>query len=146
MPREVYCPYCEALAEWVPDSEVYQGRSYGGMIYLCRPCDAYVGCHKHQDGTPGDRPKGRLANAELRKLKIQVHHFFDPIWTAAIEKRGWSRSRARGAAYKWLAANTGIAPADCHVGMMDNAQCKIAIAFLEGFYRAVAEKSSRKIA
>ena len=31
------------------------------MIYICKPCDAYVGVHK---GT--DKALGRLANKELR--------------------------------------------------------------------------------
>jgi len=45
------------------------------MIYLCRSCDAYVGVHK---GT--DKPKGRLANAELREYKKKAHSAFDPLW------------------------------------------------------------------
>ena len=62
-PEVVMCPYCGERAVYTNSKEVY-GRSYG-MIYLCRPCDAYVGVH---DGTA--KPLGRLANAELRAAKI----------------------------------------------------------------------------
>lgn len=37
--KQVYCPYCDRLAEFVDSAEVYHGQSYG-MIYLCRRCDA----------------------------------------------------------------------------------------------------------
>lgn len=139
MSQEVFCTYCGALAVWVPDVEVYE-RSYGGMVYLCRPCKAYVGCHKRRDGKPGDKPLGRLADAELRKLKIRGHELFDPIYKAAIEKRGWSKGMARGRAYKWLATNIDIPAKECHFGEFDNERCRLAIKFLESFYASVAAK------
>jgi len=37
------CPYCKGETKYVDSSLVY-GRSYG-MMYLCEPCDAYVGVH-----------------------------------------------------------------------------------------------------
>lgn len=58
--QKVVCPYCGRVAKYVDSSVIYYGHSYG-MAYLCRPCNAYVGVHS---GT--DRPKGSLANAELR--------------------------------------------------------------------------------
>jgi hypothetical protein len=57
----VTCPYCGQPAIYVDSAAVYRIGSYG-MIYLCRPCQAWVGVH------PGtDQPLGRLANAELRR-------------------------------------------------------------------------------
>lgn len=67
--KEVICPYCGRSAEFVDSIAVYR-RSYG-MIYLCRPCDAYVGVHGRSD-----TPLGRLANAELRRWKIAAHDAF----------------------------------------------------------------------
>lgn len=55
------CPYCGCFAEFVDSSCVYNGKSYG-MIYLCRPCVAWVGVHK---GT--DNALGRLANGRPPK-------------------------------------------------------------------------------
>lgn len=112
--KEVYCPYCGKLAEFVDSAEVYHGRSYG-MIYLCRPCDAYVGCHEYGDG---DVPKGRLANAELRRWKIAAHDAFDPLW-----KYGPFKHR-RNAAYAWLAEQMGLPKEKTHIGMFDVAECQ----------------------
>ncbi|MBL4765072.1 MAG: hypothetical protein JKX67_07320 [Colwellia sp.] len=62
------CPYCNKFSILVTGKEVYpQCKDLSDIqIYQCKPCDAYVGCH----GT-SDKPLGRLANAELRKAKMQ---------------------------------------------------------------------------
>ena len=112
--KEVFCPYCGKCAEFVDCAEVYNGRSYG-MIYLCRPCDAYVGCHGNGKG---DSPKGRLANAELRRWKIAAHNAFDPLW-----KFGPFRGR-RSSAYAWLAEQMGLPKEKTHIGMFDVAECQ----------------------
>lgn len=106
---QVFCPYCGRQAEFV-DSKVVYGRSYG-MIYLCRPCDAYVGVHK---GT--DKPLGRLADKELRNWKMAAHDAFDHLWK--------SRKMKRNQAYKWLAERMGLSVEETHIGMFDIAQCK----------------------
>ena len=88
------CPYCGRETELVDSAEIYGGRSYG-MVYLCRPCNAYVGCH---DGTT--RAKGRLADAELREWKKRAHEAFDPIWQ--------NRHMGRKEAYAWLSERLGM--------------------------------------
>ena len=118
----VMCPYCRKNAVFVDSAEVYHGKSHG-KIWLCRDCQAWVGVH---NGT--DRPLGRLANAALRKLKMQVHAAFDPIWKTGLDKRlplpnGVERLGERSRAYLWLAFELGIAPAQCHIGMFNDAQC-----------------------
>ena len=112
--KEVYCPYCGKRAEFVDSAEVYHGRSYG-MIYLCRPCDAYVGCH---DAGKGDEPKGTLANAELRKWRKAAHEAFDPLWMG-----GRFRHR-RNLAYAWPSGQMGLTKEVTHIGMFDVAQCR----------------------
>lgn len=107
--RKVYCDYCGSRAQYV-DSQVIYGRSYG-MIYLCKPCDAYVGVHR---GT--DVPLGRLANAELRKWKCAAHDAFDPLWK--------SKRMTRHQAYAWLSEQLGIPPKRTHIGMFDVLTCK----------------------
>lgn len=113
--KRVYCPYCGRLAEFVSSKEVYGGRDYGHMIYLCRKCNAYVGCHK---GT--DKPLGRLANAQLRYWKQEAHAAFDPIWKYGLKKRN--------EAYAWLASCMGLPVKKTHIGMFDVAQCKQVVA------------------
>ena len=106
----VSCPYCGGWAELVDSAEVYGGRSYGN-VWLCRRCDAYVGCHA---GT--DEPLGTLADAETRHWRKRAHASFDPLW------RGDGMTRAE--AYRWLAGRLGVHPNDCHVGLFDVETCK----------------------
>lgn len=116
--KDVICNYCGRKAELV-DSKVIYGTSYG-MMYLCRHCNAYVGCHK---GT--DRPLGRLADAELRYWKKAAHAVFDPLW-----RQGRFRGQ-RKAAYEWLAEQMGLPVEQTHIGMFDIAQCKQAIKIVQ---------------
>jgi hypothetical protein len=123
---EVFCPYCGAEAELVPDTKVY-ARSYGGKLWMCAPCKAWVGCHKNSSNYV---PLGRLATAELRRLKMEAHALFDPLWKAAMKHRSWSQNHARNTAYGWLAKKMGIPKAECHIGMFDEDQARAAIAIL----------------
>lgn len=116
--KDVICDYCGRKAELV-DSKVIYGTSYG-MMYLCRHCNAYVGCHK---GT--DRPLGRLADAELRYWKKAAHAVFDPLW-----RQGRFRGQ-RKAAYEWLAEQMELPVEQTHIGMFDIAQCKQAIKIVQ---------------
>ena len=94
------CPYCNNPAEYVDSSVVYK-TSYG-MIYFCRPYDAYVGVHH---GT--DIALGRLANYELRVAKIKAHDAFDKIFRTGLINKIWPEklpdTTNRKKAYKWLA-------------------------------------------
>lgn len=102
------CPYCFMNTEYIDSSFVY-GRSYG-MIYICKPCDAYVGVHK---GT--NNALGRLANKELREAKKEAHASFDLLWKL--------KYMTRHEAYKYLADSLNIDVSFCHIGMMDVKLC-----------------------
>lgn len=108
----VVCDYCGNKAARVTGREIYPHRPdlYGKRFYQCSPCGAYVGCHPG-----GDKPLGRLANAELRAAKVRAHAAFDPIWKSG----GMNRSKA----YAWLAKELGIKPGDCHIGMFTTDMC-----------------------
>lgn len=103
------CPYCKKPSI-LTDSSVIYGKSYG-MIYLCKPCDAYAGVHK---GTV--EALGRLANAELRKLKKQAHAAFDPIWQTNL--------MTRSEAYKCLSRGLGTPIEYTHIGMFGEDTCR----------------------
>ena len=45
------CPYCGKESELIDSTEIYNGKSYGKM-YICRPCDAYVGVIGRQTRLP----------------------------------------------------------------------------------------------
>lgn len=106
------CPYCDTESQYVDSALVY-GKSYG-MIYLCHPCNAWVGVHK---GT--DKALGRLANGELREWKKLAHSSFDRLWQ--------SGNMTRPNAYKWLSESIGIAPEYTHIGMFDIEECRLAV-------------------
>lgn len=124
---EVICPYCGKPAMLVDSIVIYKKRSYGNA-YLCKACNAYVGCH------PGtDKPLGRLADAELRKWKERAHNAFDILW----KKRIFFRNDA----YKWLAEELNIPLHLCHIGMFDIEQCQETIDVTLKFLREHAQQN-----
>lgn len=107
------CPYCKKEAEFLEDSASVYGSNYG-PLWVCRPCDARVGCHR---GTP--LPLGTLANDELRRKRRYAHSIFDPIWRL--------RRKSRREAYESLAKGLAIDLKDCHIGHFDLPRCLAAI-------------------
>lgn len=105
------CPYCGAKPELIDSAEIYNGTSFG-PIYICRPCNAYVGVHKFTN-----KPLGRLANAELRELKKQAHEVFDKIWKLKYK-------RGRHQAYYWLSKQMNRPFNYTHIGMMNCDECQ----------------------
>ncbi len=79
--KSISCPYCVGRALLVDSIEVYR-KSYGN-IYLCKPCDAYVGTHKNSD----DKPLGIPAKANLRQQRKIAHGLIDVYWRTGIFKR-----------------------------------------------------------
>lgn len=130
------CPYCGAASVFLPSTEsLYRGQDYG-PAFVCKPCGAWVGAHRDTL-----KPMGRLANKELRALKIQCHARFNPLYLdlrSAYPDHGplntykkKVRHAARSRAYEWLAEQLNIAGEDCHIGMFDEARCKQVIALLD---------------
>lgn len=123
------CPYCNKPTKHVEDIEIY-GRSFGGMIYLCLDCDAYVGCHK----TRPTESLGSLANKELRQAKIEAHQYLDGLWERRINKN-CTKGHARGKAYKWLREQMNLTADLCHIGMFDVAECNKVIELCKPYYK-----------
>lgn len=109
------CPYCDRQAVLVDGTTIYPHRRdlSHKKFYLCRDCDAYVGCHRDSG-----EPYGRLANKELREARKAAHAAFDPLW----DGRGAEMSRTD--AYSWLARVMGLTKAQCHIGDFDVEQCR----------------------
>lgn len=103
------CPYCKKASELISSKEIY-GKDFG-LMYICRPCDAYVGCHM---GT--ENAKGRLANPSLRKWKIEAHKYFDMLWQLEF--------MTRSQAYKWLSEWLDLPPEYTHIGMFSESTLK----------------------
>lgn len=120
------CPYCGDRSVHTSDRAVYT-TGFGGMIYWCKYCDAYVGCHKHKP----TESKGRLADKELRSWKILAHQYFDGMWKA---KKSVRANVARSQAYRWLAVEMDIQPEYCHIGMFDVEECKQVVDICKFYY------------
>jgi hypothetical protein len=102
------CPYCGKESELIDSAEIY-GISYG-PIYICRDCDAYVGCY-----TGTTNALGMLANKELREAKKRAHHYLDQLWMPNRTKRYRT--------YTWLSKQLGIPREITHIGMSDVTKC-----------------------
>lgn len=107
------CPYCGLESKLIDSQDLY-GTDYG-MMWMCKPCDAYVGCHKYTEVA-----LGRLANKGLREFKKKAHECFDKIWRSKIMKRT--------EAYMWLSEQIGTPPEYTHMGMFGEDTCKLVIA------------------
>lgn len=100
--KAAICAHCGSECRLTNGKEIYPHRSdlHALFFWKCDPCSAYVGCHKAgmSDNNPeGKKPLGTAADAELRRLRQQVHSTVDPIWQNAKH-----RGRARQAVYKAL--------------------------------------------
>lgn len=115
------CAYCDEPTVLVDGRTLYPylgDNLLDKRFFLCRPCDAWVGCH------PGTTTAlGRTAKADLRRAKSEAHAAFDPLWQSDALRNGTSKGFARRAAYDWLASALGMTREDCHIGMMDVATC-----------------------
>jgi len=116
---EVVCPYCEQKPEWVNNKEIYGksiGKSY--MIYLCRKCDASVGCHRNTK-----IPLGTLADRKTREARKKAHEQVDMLWQ--------SGRYTRDEVYKLMAQWLGLK--EVHIGSSDREMCK-QISYIATFY------------
>ncbi|CAB4122700.1 Protein of unkown function DUF3268 [uncultured Caudovirales phage] len=106
------CNYCARPSRLVSGAAIYPHRPdlFGKWFYQCKPCDAYVGCHK------GGVPLGDLANRELRKTRRVAHSVFDRLW-----KEG---DLNRSQAYAWMSEAMGLPPEKAHIGMFSVEQCR----------------------
>jgi hypothetical protein len=119
------CIECGEPACQVDSSLIYPDRRdlHGRTMYLCHPCEAYVGCH------PGtDRALGYPAGKETRGARMYVHKVLDPLWREQIVER---KGRARGNVYLYLANRMGLHPDHCHTAMFTIEQCRHAYRILK---------------
>lgn len=109
----VECDYCGNASELITGEQLYPHRRdlFTKVFWRCDDCDAHVGCHPETV-----KPLGRLANEQLRKLKMQAHAKFDPLWRSGK----WTRKGA----YGWLSDQLEIPRRLTHIGMFDEEMCE----------------------
>lgn len=106
------CNYCNQEAQWVENKAIYRknyGKSY--MIWWCKPCDAYVGCHNNTKDALGS-----LANKELRELRKEAKQ----LWIVK-NNIDWQNSTSKKNGYRELRKQLGY---DFHFGESTLEECK----------------------
>ncbi|WP_186027933.1 zinc-finger-containing protein [Burkholderia gladioli] len=129
LPQPV-CDYCgeKALLARFGDA-AYPYRDEHGELWVCPPCDAWIGIF------PRSRrhvPLGRLANAELRQAKSDLHTALEPLVAAKMRRDGCNAFEARAKGIRWLATQLGQDPATTLHGF-DLETCRAAIALVREF-------------
>ena len=114
------CPYCNGYTDLVDSIEVYQESH--GLIYICRPCKAWVGVMFNSD-----QALGPLAKSSLRVLRQEAHKWYDPLWQAKVRKDNVSVKTAKGKAALWMGKILNIAREESHIGYLNNEQCHLLI-------------------
>lgn len=110
---EVKCPYCGRMAILHDASYVYKENALDKYLYVCSgypECDAYVGVH-----AGSLRPKGSLANGDIRHKRIETHRLFDAIWKNGI----FSRKEA----YRWMQDTFSLNSSQAHIGQFSDYRC-----------------------
>lgn len=110
---QIKCPYCGRSAVLRKASYVYKDKALDEHLYVCTgypECDAYVGVHA---GTM--RPKGTLANGDLRHKRIETHRMFDAIWKCGI--------LSRKEAYRWMQDIFCLPSSQAHIGQFSDYRC-----------------------
>lgn len=130
----IYCGDCGSRAE-LKDSAVIYGRSFG-LVWICTSfptCNSYVGCH-----AGSSRPKGTLANAEVRQWRKQAHAAFDALWLKALKG-----PLGRGTAYARLAFH--FSESAVHIGESDGPRCQAIIEWSRQELKNIKEKGSHEV-
>lgn len=122
------CPYCGSRALLRPASVVYGPKASdpAAPYFICArypACDAYVAAHKRTR-----LPMGSLANAELRRKRIQAHAALDRLWESGL--------MSKKQAYLWLQAKLGLPGEETHIGRFSTFRCEQVIQLCGSFFRA----------
>lgn len=132
------CPYCQMDAELIDSGRIY--KQSHGKVWICQPCQAWVGVLQN---SKSDRPKGTLAKAELRQLRIDAHEAFDPFWKDRWARIGGSKSKSRKHYYDELAVELKLDHDACHIAMFNELQCRKVMAICARWKRATAKAAAQ---
>ncbi len=77
-------------------------------------CDAYVRTIKNSQ-----KPRGTVANGELRALRRKTHYVFNKLYTSGY--------MTKQDAYVWLKKEMGCTMQQAHIGQFTEYNCKLVI-------------------
>lgn len=107
------CPYCGKTAVLRDASYVHKNRAFGKLLYVCSgypKCNSYVGVHNGST-----RPKGTLANGDLRHKRIETHRIFDELWKKGIF--------SKDDAYRWMQDILSLSRTQAHIANFSEYRC-----------------------
>lgn len=110
---KIKCPYCGRNAVLRPASYVYGDKAIDEYLYVCSAypeCNSYVGVHK---GTL--KPKGTLANGDLRNKRIHAHKKLAKLWENGI--------MSKKQAYRWIQDKFCLSSQQAHIGQFSEYRC-----------------------
>ncbi|MBE7723986.1 MAG: hypothetical protein E7244_05935 [Enterocloster citroniae] len=115
-PKPPICPYCGRRSVLRPAEYVYGDHtiSAGSLLYVCSAypeCRAYVGVHEGSR-----RPKGTLADSELRNKRIRAHRAMDALVRAGCMNRD--------GVYIWLSSRLNLPYEETHIGYFSDYLCE----------------------
>lgn len=110
------CPYCGRVSVLRSAEYVYGENTIteGSLLYVCSGypgCGAYVGVH---EGTK--KPKGMLADSELRNKRIRAHRAIDRIVRAGC--------MSKDGVYVWLSGRLNLPYEETHIGYFSDYLCE----------------------
>ncbi|AOY94502.1 hypothetical protein BKK79_21390 [Cupriavidus sp. USMAA2-4] len=130
-PPQPVCDFCGAKAVLMqPGESAYPYRDDHGPLWVCTPCEAWIGTYPR---SKRHVPLGRLANAELRQAKSELHQALEPLVAAKMRRDGCRAFEARAKGIRWLAAQLGLADTSGSIHAFDAAQCRQAIGLIGAF-------------
>lgn len=119
MSIRVVCNYCRGDAELVDKCE-----GYGGKVWLCRPCRAWVPASSI---SPTSSPLGTLAKPHLRGKRTHALRELAYLRKFVAAKNGWRTREATNPVRSWLALEMRISEAECNIYAFDEVKTQIVI-------------------
>ena len=111
--QKLKCPYCGRMAVLKSAAFVYGDKAIEEYVYVCSGypnCDSYVGVHRGSL-----KPKGTLANGDLRNMRIQAHKLFSQFWANGI--------MTKKQAYHWIQDRFALTEDQAHIGNFSEYMC-----------------------
>ena len=114
------CPDCQR------DTRFTHIKEDGKHYMECRECGG-----RHLSEKSACIPKVQMADRRTRQLRKKLHCMFDKQWNHP--GAGSMRNFGRKLAYEKLAKELGMTVEQCHIGEMDEDDCRRAILVVEGW-------------
>lgn len=133
----VTCRYCGGPAQLSTGRQIYPTKPLLAhlKLWVCLPCDAWVGCYEDSD-----RPRGPLADKKLRVARENLHDEMEPICRLMMEQRGGDIESVRQKMLGWLVAQLNLPPDMAAVSRIEYEDCIRALVLCKDLMRQLETK------